>query len=61
MKSASPVREPVTVTAPRSLSGLLRRWAQSLYERAHDPSHCAHCGVYLPAQNRICDPCAKED
>lgn len=61
MKSASPVRKPLAVAAPRNLSAMLRRWAQSLYEKAHDPSHCARCGVYLPAQNRICDPCAKED
>jgi hypothetical protein len=61
MKSASRMREPAVVTAPQNLSGMLRSWAQSLYEKAHDPSHCARCGVYLPAQNRICDPCARED
>jgi hypothetical protein len=41
-------------------SGLLRNWAQSLYDKAHDPSHCSRCGVYLPARDRICGPCTRE-
>ncbi len=61
MKSASRVREPAVVAVPQNLSGKLRSWVQSLYEKAHDPSHCARCGVYLPARNRICDPCAREE
>jgi hypothetical protein len=61
MKPASRMREPAVATAPQKLSGMLRNWVQSLYEKAYDPSHCARCGVYLPAQNRICDPCANED
>jgi len=63
MKFVSRRVESTTVPlapAGEGFSGLLRDWAQSLYDLAHDPSHCSRCGVYLPAQNRICDPCAHE-
>jgi len=46
--------------AREGVSGVLRGWAQSLYDLAHDPSHCSRCGVYLPARDRICQPCARE-
>ncbi len=63
MKFVSRRSEPATapvVPVAEGFSGLLRNWAQSLYDRAHDPSHCSRCGVYLPARNRICAPCAHE-
>jgi len=63
MKLVSRRSEPAVVPlapAREGFSGVLRDWAQSLYDMAHDPSHCSRCGVYLPAQNRICDPCALE-
>ena len=53
-------RESAAAPGSQSLSGRLWNWAQSLYDRAHDPAHCARCGVYLPERNRICGPCARE-
>jgi len=63
MKFVSRRSEPAVVPvapAAQGFSGLLRNWAQALYDKAHDPSHCSRCGVYLPARDRICDPCAHE-
>lgn len=60
MKSASRTSEPTVALVPESFSSAVRNWAQSLYDKAHDPAHCSRCGVYLPAQNRICEPCARE-
>jgi len=63
MKFASRGNEPAVVTVVRvaeGFSGLLHNWVQSLYDKAHDPSHCARCGVYLPAKDRICGPCTVE-
>jgi len=45
---------------PESFSSQVRNWLQSLYDKAHDPAHCSRCGVYLPARDRICEPCARE-
>ena len=60
MKSVSRTSEPAVALVPESFSSAVRNWAQSLYDKAHDPSHCSRCGVYLPAQDRICAPCAHE-
>jgi hypothetical protein len=60
MKSVSRTQEPVQPAIPRAFSGLLKNWVQSLYDKVHDPAHCSRCGVYLPARNRICEPCARE-
>ena len=63
MKFMSRRSEPAVVSAApaaRGFSGMLRNWAQSLYDKAHDPSHCSRCGVYLPARDRICGACAHE-
>jgi len=63
MKFVSRRSEPAVLpVAPvaEGFSGLLRNWAQSLYDKAHDPSHCSRCGVYLPARDRICEACALE-
>jgi len=60
MKSVSRPSEPAVALVPESFSSLVRNWAQSLYDKAHDPSHCSRCGVYLPAHDRICAPCAHE-
>jgi hypothetical protein len=60
MKSVSRTGEPEVALVPESFSSLVRNWAQSLYDKAHDPSHCSRCGVYLPAHDRICAPCAHE-
>jgi len=61
MKSVSRTRECAPEESADSLSSRLREWAQSLYDKAHDPSHCARCGVYLPARDRICEPCAHDE
>jgi len=61
MKSVSRTREFALEESADTLSSRLRDWAQSLYDKAHDPAHCARCGVYLPARNRICEPCAREE
>ena len=53
-------RESAAAPGSQSLSGRLGNGAKSLYDRAHDPAHCARCGVYLPERNRICGPCARE-
>jgi hypothetical protein len=60
MKFASRTNEPAVAPVPESFTSALRNWAQSLYDKAHDPSHCSRCGVYLPSHNRICDPCSRE-
>jgi hypothetical protein len=60
MKSVSRTQESATPGGHPSLFGLIRKWAQSLYDMVHDPSHCAGCGVYLPAHDRICQFCARE-
>jgi hypothetical protein len=60
MKFASRKIDPAVAPVPEGLSGIIRDWAQSLFDKAHDPSHCSRCGVYLPAQNRICDPCSRQ-
>jgi hypothetical protein len=60
MKSVLRRSEPAVAPVPEGLAGVIRDWAQSLYDKAHDPSHCSRCGVYLPAHNRICDPCARQ-
>ena len=60
MKSVSRRREPEVAPVPESFSSQVRNWLQSLYDKAHDPSHCSRCGVYLPAHDRICAPCAHE-
>ena len=59
-KSGSRTHEPTVALVPESFFSTVRNWAQSLYDKAHDPAHCSRCGVYLPAQNRICEPCARE-
>jgi hypothetical protein len=61
MKLVSRTQELALERATQGLSGRLREWAQSMYDKAHDPSHCARCGVYLPARNRICEPCAQDE
>jgi hypothetical protein len=53
-------REPAPAGTPETFSGRLWSWAQSLYDKAHDPSHCSRCGVYLPARDRICKACTRE-
>jgi hypothetical protein len=60
MKSVSRKRDPEVVPVPESFSSQVRNWVQSLYDKAHDPAHCSRCGVYLPARNRICEPCSRE-
>jgi hypothetical protein len=60
MKSLSRTRDVALQEPTDTLSSRLQEWAQSLYDKAHDPSHCARCGVYLPARDRICEPCARE-
>ena len=60
MKFVSRSSEPAVAPVRESFSNILRDWAQSLYDKAHDPAHCSRCGVYLPARNRICGPCAHE-
>lgn len=61
MKSVSSrTSEPEVALVPESFSSLVRDWAQALYDKAHDPSHCSRCGVYLPARDRICEPCSRE-
>ena len=61
MKFASRTREPAAPAARERFSRLVKSWAQSLYDKAHDPAHCSRCGVYLPARDRICSACANED
>ena len=58
-RRSEPAAVPVAPVA-QGFSGVLRNWAQSLYDKAHDPSHCSRCGVFLPARDRICAPCAHE-
>lgn len=60
MKFVSRGREPSVAPVPESFSSQVRNWAQLLYDKAHDPAHCSRCGVYLPARDRMCDPCARE-
>jgi len=60
MKSVSRMEESAAPPSPETFSGRLTKWAQSLYDKAHDPSHCSRCGVYLPARDRICGACTKE-
>jgi len=60
MKSVPHTQVSATPSGSRGSFGLIRKWAQSLYDIAHDPSHCARCGVYLPAHDRICQFCARE-
>jgi hypothetical protein len=60
MKFVSRRSEPAVAPVPEGFSSMLRKWAQSLYDKAHDPAHCSRCGVYLPARDRICAPCATE-
>jgi len=60
MKTVSRTQESATSAGGQGFSGLIRKWAQSLYDLVHDPSHCARCGVYLPAHDRICQFCAHE-
>lgn len=58
-KFGSRTQEPTVALVPEGFSSAVHNWAQSLYDKAHDPAHCSRCGVYLPAHDRICEPCAR--
>jgi len=60
MKSVERTGEPTVVPRSSRSPNALIRWAEAAYALVSNPAYCAHCGVYLPRHDRVCEPCAAE-